>query len=141
MTFGSAPKTFRQYVDDSYARFGSRNNATLFFNVLNSQDPQIQYAIEYENDNKELKFLDVAIKKNFSYNSIPYSIPYAVYRKPAITNVEIKAYSNICPNIAVGVFKEFLSRTLHICSEKYFAQKIKFLINVSAENGHSIIVF
>ena len=48
LTFDIAPKTFRRYVDDSHARFGSRNNATEFLNVLNSLDPQIQYTIEYE---------------------------------------------------------------------------------------------
>ena len=52
MTFDIAPKTFCQYVDDSHARFGSRNNATEFLNILNSQDPQIQYITEYENDIK-----------------------------------------------------------------------------------------
>ena len=41
LTFGIAPKTFRPYVDYSHARFGSRNNAIEFLNVLNSQDPQI----------------------------------------------------------------------------------------------------
>ena len=40
----------------------------------------------------------------------------------------------------MGVFKWFLSRALHICSEKYLAQEIKFLINVFAENGHSITI-
>ena len=36
LTFDIAPKTFCQYVDDSHARFGSRNNANEFLNVLNS---------------------------------------------------------------------------------------------------------
>ena len=54
LTFGITPKIFRRYVDDSHALFGNRNNATEFLNVLNSQDPQIQYTIEYENNNKEL---------------------------------------------------------------------------------------
>ena len=40
----------------------------------------------------------------------------------------------------MGVFKVFLSRALHIFSEKYLAQEINFLINVFAENGHSITV-
>ena len=40
----------------------------------------------------------------------------------------------------MGVFKGFLSRALHICSENYLAQEIDFLINVFAENGHSITV-
>ena len=40
----------------------------------------------------------------------------------------------------MGVFIAFLSRALHICSEKYLAQEIKFLINVFAENGHTITI-
>ena len=40
----------------------------------------------------------------------------------------------------MGVFKGFLSRALHICSESYLAQEIEFLINVFAENGHGIVV-
>ena len=36
--------------------------------------------------------------------------------------------------------KEFLSRALHICSEKYIAREIKFLINIFEENGHSVTV-
>ena len=40
----------------------------------------------------------------------------------------------------MGVFKGFLSRALHICSENYLAQEMEFLINVLAENGHSITV-
>ena len=38
----------------------------------------------------------------------------------------------------MGVFKAFLSRALHIYSENYLVQEIDFLINVFAENGHSI---
>ena len=40
----------------------------------------------------------------------------------------------------MGVFKRFLSRALQIYSEYYLAQEIYFLINVFAENGHSIAV-
>ena len=93
------------------------------------------YTIEYENEHKEINFLDVTIKNNLNQ-----SHEFAVYRKPAITNVQMKPHSNICPNIAMGVFKSFLSRALHICSENYLAQEIDFLINVFAENGHSITV-
>ena len=135
MTFDIAPKTFRRYVDDSHARFGSRNNATEFLNVLNSQDPQIQYTIEYENDHKELNFVDVT-----TWNNLNHSYDFAVYRKPAITNVQIKPHSNICPNIAMGVFKGFLSRALHICSEHYLAKEIELLINVFAEHRDIITI-
>lgn len=37
----------------------------------------------------------------------------------------------------MAVFQGFLSRALHLCSEKCSAQKIKLLINVCSENGHS----
>ena len=90
--------TFCWYVDNYYARFGNRNNATEFLNVLNSQDPQIQYTIEYESDHKELNFLDATIR-----NKLDYSYDFAKYCKPTITNVHIKLHSNICPNIAMGV--------------------------------------
>ena len=97
---------------------GSRNNAIKFLNVFNSEDPQIQYTIEYDNDHKELNFLDVTIRNNLNHSD-----DFAVYRKPTITNVQTKAYSNICPAIAMGVFKGSLSRVLHICSENYLAQE------------------
>ena len=42
------------------------DNATKFLNVLNSQDPQIQYTIEYKNEPKELNFLKVTIKNNLN---------------------------------------------------------------------------
>ena len=89
-----------------------------------------RYTIEYENEHKELHFLEVTIKNNPNQ-----SYDFAVYCKPAITNVQIKPHSNICRNITMGVFKEFLSRALHICSENYFSPQIDFLINVFAENG------
>ena len=41
-------------------------------------------------------------------------------------------------NIALEMFKGFLSCALHICLEKYLAQEIEFLINVFAKNGRSI---
>ena len=90
LKFSIAPKTFRRYVDDSHARFGSRKNATEFLNVLNSQDPQIQYTIQYKNDTKELNFLDVTIRNNLNH-----SYDFALHRKPSITNIQIKLHSNI----------------------------------------------
>ena len=113
MRFDIAPKIFSRYVDDSHAGFGSRSNVTEFLKVLNSQDPQIQYIIEYENEPKELSVLDVRIKNNSnqSYDS-------AVYRKSAITNVQIKPHSNVCPNTAMGVFRGFYQ--VHYT----FAQKV-----------------
>ena len=77
MTFGIAPETFCQYIGDSHARFGSRNNAIEILNVINRQDSQLLSSTEYENDNKELKFLDVTVKNNLNH-----SYEFAIYHKP-----------------------------------------------------------
>ena len=55
------PKTYKRYVDDSHACFTSRHHANTFQELLNKQDPAIQYTIEYENGNKSLNFLDINI--------------------------------------------------------------------------------
>ena len=79
--------------------------------------------------------MDVTIRNNLNQ-----SYDFAVNRKPTIANVQIKLHFKICPKIARGVFKGFLSLALHICSENYLSQEIEFLINVFAENGDSIAV-
>ena len=46
MAFDFCSKTFRWYVDDSHGRFGNLQQAEQFLQVLNSQDPKIQYTME-----------------------------------------------------------------------------------------------
>ena len=108
LTLNLAPKTFKRFVDDSHARFNNREQSLQFLDILNSQDPSIQYTIEFENENKQLSFLDVTIT-NTGNNSYDFKI----FQKTSITNVQIKPNSNIAPHIAMGVFKGFLSRALY----------------------------
>ena len=46
---------------DCNARFNNREQSLQFLEILNSQDPSIQYTIEFENENKQLNFLDITI--------------------------------------------------------------------------------
>ena len=55
------PKTFKRCVDDSHARFTSKHHAIILQEILNRQDPAIQYTKEYENENKSLNLLDINI--------------------------------------------------------------------------------
>ena len=57
-----APKTFKRFVDDSHARFNNREQSLQFLDILNSQDPSIQYTTEFENGNTQLIFLDVSMR-------------------------------------------------------------------------------
>ena len=52
LTLNLAPKTFKRFVDDSHARFNNREQSLQFLDILDSQDPSIQYMIEFENENK-----------------------------------------------------------------------------------------
>ena len=114
------------------ARFTSKHHANIFQEILNKQDPAIQYTIEYENENKSLNFLDINIT-----NTINNKYEFKVHRKNAITNIHIKPTSCIDPNIIKSVFKGFLHRAHSICSEKYIKEEEKFLIDMFVENGHN----
>ena len=58
---------------------------------------------------------------------------FNVYRKPAITNVQIKPNATICPTIPQG----FLLKPFNVCSQNYLDNEIIFLIDTFTENGHS----
>ena len=65
-----AQETFKSFVDDSHTRFSNRQQSLQFLYILNFQDPSIQYSIQFENENKQLSFLDVSITNtgNNSYD-------------------------------------------------------------------------
>ena len=70
-----APKTFKRFVDDSHARFNNREQLLQFLDILNSQDSSIQYTIEFENENKQLSFLDIN-NKYTDKTKLKHSITY-----------------------------------------------------------------
>ena len=95
-----SPKTFKRYVDDSHARFENKRKSLQFLEILNKQEPSIQYTIEFENNQRHLNFLDITITNNVSDSN-----DFKIFRKPAIPNVQIKSNSNMPPNVSVSVFK------------------------------------
>ena len=123
-----SPKTFKRYVDDSDSRFENKQKSLQFLEILNKQDSSIQYTIEFENNQKQLNFLDITITNNGTD-----SYDFKIFRKPAITNVQIKSNSNMAPNVSVSVFKGFLSRAYKICSKRYIDEEIQFLMDVFTE--------
>ena len=132
LTLNLAPKTFKRFFDDSRARFNNREQSLQFLGILNSQGPSIQYTIEFENENKQLSFLNVTIT-----NTGNKSYDFKIFRKTSMTNVQIKPNSNIAPHSAMKVFKDFLSRAYKICTEKYLQSEIDFLTDIFTENGHN----
>ena len=127
-----APKSFCRYVDDSHARFKSNEEVEKFFEILNNQHQKIRYTMECEDSEKTLNFLDVSVmNRNEKYE-------FNVYRKKAITNVQVKPTSCHDPKILDGIFIGFVNRAYAICDDKYIEKELQFLINVFAENGYDI---
>ena len=113
-----SPKTFKRYVDDGHARSENKQKSLQFLEILNKQDPSIQYIMEFETNQKQLNFLDTTITNNGTN-----SCDFKIFSKPAITNAQIKSNSNMVPNVSVSAFKGFLSRSYKICSERYIDEK------------------
>ena len=124
------PLSYYRYVDDSHSRFTNFEYADKFLEVLNKQHAQIQYTIERESNGKELQFLDIKV-----INSGEEKYEFRIFRKSAITNVQIKPESSHDPKILRGVFKGFIERAISLCSKKYIEEEINFLIDIFVENG------
>ena len=123
--------SFFRYVDDSHSRFDEIADANKFLTILNSQDPSTKYTMETESTNKELAFLEIR-----TINNGQGRYEFDVYRKKAITNVQVKPCSSHDPRVLKGIFKGFVYRALKICSNKFFEKEIDFLIEVFTENGY-----
>ena len=125
------PITHRRYVDDSHDRFVDKEKSDEFLTILNSQDERVQFTVEYENSDKELNYLEITTINNKQGN-----YDFKVYRKDAITNIQIKPESCYDDKIKRGVFKGFILRAKNICSEKYLDQEINFIKQIFIENGY-----
>ena len=130
LTLNLAPKTYKRYVDDTDARFTSKEQSREFQNILNKQDKHIQFTIEDENEEKCLNFLDIKIKNNNG------RYEFDVHHKPVLTNVQIRPHSFIPADTITSIFKGFLARANKICSEKYLRVEIEYLTDIFCENGH-----
>ena len=125
-----APITHKRYVDDTHDRFKKKEESIEFLSILNEQEPRIQWTAEYENTEKELNYMDITTKNcNNKY-------VFKVYRKDAITNVQIKPNSCHDDKIKNGVFKGYILRAKNICSKEYLPEEIKFIKKIFVENGY-----
>ncbi len=125
------PLSFFRYVDDSHSRFDEQEGANTFLSILNSQDPSTKYTMEVESANKDLTFLEIR-----TINNGQGKYEFDVFRKKAITNVQVKPNSSHDPRVLKGIFKGFVYRALKICSDNFFKKEIEFLIEVFTENGY-----
>ena len=103
LTLNITPKRFKRFAADSHARFNNREQPLQFLDILNHQDPSIQYTIEFETENTQLSFFDVTIT-----NTVNNTYNFKIVWKTSMTNAQTKPSSNIAQHITMGVFKGFL---------------------------------
>lgn len=125
------PKTHKRYVDDTHDRFDTIDQSESFLEILNNQEPRIKFTAEYENDEKQLNYLDTTI-----INSKEGNYKFKLYRKDAITNIQVKPNSCHDEKVKIGIFKGYISRARSICSEEYLNEEIEFIVNIFVENGY-----
>ena len=107
--------------------------------ILNKQNKQIQFTIE---DEKWRKIFNFSWHKNKD-NKVKHE--FDVYRKPAVTNVQIKPHSWLTSSTITSIFKGFLARATKVCSEKYLKGEIEwdifFWYGVKLISGQEIEYF
>ena len=72
------PFLYHQYVDDTFAIFGSEDECTSFLDALNSMHSALKFTFEKE-ENDQLPFLDVLVEKSNE------RFLTSVFRKPTFT--------------------------------------------------------
>ena len=101
---------------------------------MNDQDEHVQWTAEYENEKKELNYLEIK-----TINTRKGKYEFKIHRKDAITNIQIKPESCHDQKVKDDVFKGFVHRAKKICSTKYLEEEIQFIIKVFVENGYERI--
>ena len=87
--------------------------------------------MEIENESKALEFMEVETRNNGRGK-----YEFKVFRKAAITNVQVKPNSCHDPKIMAGIFKGFIHRAHRICSDQFLEEELEFLVKVFVENGY-----
>ena len=98
------PKWWYRYVDDSHSTH-KEHNVQEFTDHLNSQDPDIQFTVEYPDSDNSLAFLD-------SHPQVleDGSIKLKVYRKPTHTDQYLSFSSNHPIEHKLGVIRTLYNR-------------------------------
>ena len=92
--------------------------------ILNKQNKQIKFTIE---DEKWRKIFNFSGLKNRD-NKVKHE--FDVYRKPAVTNVQIKPHSWLTSSTIISIFKGFLARATKICSKKHLRTETDYLAGI-----------
>ena len=114
------PTMWLRYVDDTFVVWPhSSQDIQPFLQHLNSQNPDIKFTMEVEQQNS-LPFLDVLVTKTPSGR-----LQHQVYRKPTHTDRYLNYRSFHHPSVTQSVSNSLVRRAYAICDETHLHQELK----------------
>ncbi|XP_065677442.1 uncharacterized protein LOC136092812 [Hydra vulgaris] len=135
-------KTLNKFLNVKVASILSKNQYLGLNELKNSNESKI-YSFDKgcgiailgsESAIKKIKEqLDVCI----STNQFLHKYDFSIYRKQVTTNVLVEPHFSISPNIAISIFKGFLSRAYKICLKQNIQNEVKFL---QIDSGKTVIL-
>ena len=127
--YGSSKILFyRRYVDDIFAVFESDEEASSFFNYLNTRHEAIQFTMEAQNENC-LSFLDILVKNE-------QSLTTSVYRKNTFTGLLTNYSSFTAESYKIGLANNLLLRAFRISSSwSIFQKELGYIYEILQKNS------
>ena len=95
---------YRRYVDDTFCLFSNKLDALLFFDYINSQQRNIKFTMEKE-ENHQLPFLDVLIDNGQS--EFPVT---SVFRKKTYTGLLTNFFSSTPSSYKLGLIRTLVEQ-------------------------------
>ena len=130
-SFNSSPKLWKRFVDDTFVIMQT-NEVNRFFDHLNNVDPNINFTIELEQDDK-LAFLDVLVMRTQDGK-----LATKVHRKTIHTNRYLNYHSAHSIEQKQGVMMNLYNRAQSLITKLTDWKKEKsFLSHMLTENDYS----
>ena len=130
LLFEKFPKPFiyLRYVDDTFVRFFSRNEALKSFHKLNDLHPSLSFTMVEENN---YKFLDVLVERGESV------FLTSVFRKPTFTGLYM-SWDVFAPRSRkLNLIKCLSFRALNISSDNSIEEELKAIRYLFLSNRYS----
>jgi hypothetical protein len=118
-------------VDDTFVIWPhGADKLTEFLQHLNSINPNIQFTMEIEKDEK-LPFLDILI-----YKTNDGKLGHQVYRKPTYTGLYLNARSHHHPTHKQGVISSLIHRAVKISDKEHLKEELGHVTETLIRNGY-----
>ena len=125
----TTPLMYRRYVDDIFAIFTSKNEASNFLDELNLLHPALQFTSEDEVDDV-LAFLDVLVHRADG------SFRTSVFRKPTFTG-DYLTWDSFCPvRRKINLIRCLTHRAINICSPIHLDAEIENISTIFLNLGY-----